>query len=398
MAYTTTGSIFLANLGGKYEGSVVEADRSREITVEKLPEAARLGLEFGKWTQPLEHRSESPLPLGEGPGVRVLTFGDWECPYCGGPAWCEPTGAYVRGFCVQCGTDARSTFITQSLAAVDGWFDRVVKMRSSGFSVDRLIPGWPRPEEYAEADEYLIDDWEGLGLPRWVAVHLVFGAWSNGVFTDGESIADAESRLNRTVGPVQLKLLLTSNYDGAGQTLRVACTRPDGTSEWRTVTVPAGASAGDLFPLNWYPHDAYPKGYYTDVTAMEKLAGNGAVYAVIVNDGPAWHSTAGIAIRHHAHSPYACDVALSQRDPFLVEDFAGRLHLVYLREGRVMHRTLEGTCAPWSPATDVTAQANWPRPCREPSLSPLPHGELVVAADSQGTRLWRSEDDGEHWV
>ena len=398
----TEGTKLWAELGGKYEGSVVEADRGAEITTADLPEAARLGLEFGKWTQPLEHRSYA-ASLAEEASVWPTTFGDWECAYCGGPTWCEPDDEYTRGHCMQCAdygvtTDARSYLITRALPACSDWLDRTVKTRSSGEHADRLVKGWPRPEEYDESDDYLVWDWAGFGIPRWVAVHLVLGQWLNGTFVDGESVADAEVRLGRVVGPVQLKLMLTADYQGRGQTLRVACTTPDGQNEWRMVTIPVGASRGDLFPLNWYPHDAYPQGYTIDVTAMEKLAGDGAVYGLIVNDGPAWHSTVGIVVRHWLHSPYACDVALSQRDPFLVEDFAGRLHLVYLRDGRVMHRTLEGTCATWSPASDITAKANWPQPCREPSLSPLPHAELVATADTQGsTRLWRSEDDGERW-
>ncbi len=155
--------------------------------------------------------------------------------------------------------------------------------------------------------------------------------------------------------------------------------------------------SGDLIPIRWLPHHSYPNGYWTDVTAMAEVSGDGAVYGQIVNDGPAWHG-GGIIVNYHTHSPYACNVALSQRDPFLVEDFAGRLHLVYLRDGRVMRRTLEGTGDTWSAADDVTAQANWPHPCREPTLSPLPHGELVASAHSQETtRLWRSADDGGHW-
>jgi hypothetical protein len=406
---TSTGLVARAVLGGKYGGSVVEADRNREIEAADRPEAARLGLEFGKWSVPLEHRSvsESLREWCEEHGtayIAPMTFGDWECPYCGGPVWVGPGDpTYERGFCVQCAdfavsTDCRSAFVTSTVPAFSDWRDRAVKTLPNGQFRDRLVPGWPRPEEYDENDGYLVWDWMGFGIPRWVAQHIVLGEWANGVFTDGESIADVESRLNRAVGPVQLKLLLTADYLGAGQTLRVACATPGGETEWRMVTIPVGARSGDLFPLNWYPHDAYPKGYYVDVTAVERLAGDGAVYAQIVNDGPAWHSSVGVQVRHYTHSPYACDVSLPVRDPFLVEDFAGRLHLVYLRDGRIMHRTREGTSAPWSAPTDITSRANWPHSCREPSLAPLPHATLVASAHTQGaTRLFRSNDDSDHW-
>ena len=174
--------------------------------------------------------------------------------------------------------------------------------------------------------------------------------------------------------------------------------RVDGRTEYRDVTVPPGGREGDLFPLHWRPHHYYPQGYYVDVTGIEKLAGAGAMYARVVNDGPAWHSTAGVAVAHHEQRPYACDIALGSRDPFLVEDFSGRAHLVYIRDGEVLHRTLEGTSASWSPATDLTLRAGWPHPCREPSLAPLPHAELLAAAHTQGkTRLWHTRDDGEEW-
>jgi hypothetical protein len=398
---TCAGARPLLALGGKYEGNVVEAARSSPITVDNYPEAFRMGLEFGEWRQPLDARAVSSLSPVTVPCP--LTFQAWECPYCGGPAWTDPDGeGYRRGYCMQCAdfgvsTDCRTHFITRTLDA-GGWHTRWVRNATSGAHVDRLIAGWPRPEEYGEGDEHLVWNWQGFGIPRWVAVHLVFGTWTNGVFTDGESVSDAEARLGRTVGPVMLKFELTADYQGTGQTLRVACVRPDGGSEYRTVTVPAGSRQGDLFPLFWRPHHYYPQGYYVDVTSVEKLAGDGAVYGGIVNDGPAWHSSDGVQVVRAAHSPYACDVALSERDPFLVEDFGGRLHLVYVREGQLMHCVLEGTCSSWGPPTNVSLRANWPSPCSEPSLAPLPHAELLAAAHTRGaTRLWRSRDDGEGW-
>lgn len=411
---TTTGSAVSGDFGGKIEGNLVEADRTQEITADNLPEAFRMGLEFGAWRQPLEARTLLPLsaartlpPLSgteRGSGGEALTFQAWECPYCGGPAWAGPDAeGYQRGFCMQCAdfgieTDCRTYFITRALAAVDDWQTRWVRNTTSGAHADRLIQGWPRPEEYDETDDYLVWDWQDLGIPRWVAVHLQLGAWNSGTFVDGESILEAETRLGRTIGPVMLKFELTEDYQGTGQTLRIHCTRPDGQSETRTVTVPPGSRAGDLFPLAWRPHHCYPQGYTTDVTGIEKLAGDGAVFGRVVNDGPAWHSTQGVQVLRATHSPYACDVAFGGRDPFLVEDFAGRLHLAYLRDGQVMHRVLEGTSAIWSDPANITALANWPHPCEEPSLAPLPHAELLAAAHTNGaTRLWRTRDDGERW-
>jgi hypothetical protein len=296
-------------------------------------------------------------------------------------------------------TDCRTYFITAALPAAEDWQTRWVRNTTAGAHSERLIQGWPRPEEYDETDDYLVWDWLDLGIPRWVAVHFVLGTWANETFVDGESIADAEARLGRTIGPVMLKFELTTDYQGTGQTLRIHCTRPDGRSESRTIAIPPGSQAGDLFPLAWRPHHGYPEGYYTDVTGIEELSGDGTVSGCVVNDGPAWHSTQGVQVLRATHSPYACDVAFGGRDSFLVEDFGGRLHLVYIREGQLLHRTLEGTCATWSDPSNISALANWPHPCSEPSLAPLPHAELLAAAHSQGaTRLWRTRNDGERWV
>ncbi|MBM3473286.1 MAG: hypothetical protein FJX75_08475 [Armatimonadetes bacterium] len=411
--FGTHGPAVQAVLGGKIEGNVVEASRHDVITPDNLPEAFRMGLEFGAWRQPLEARAVLPLssvvpPLSgteRGPGGEAaLTFQSFECPYCGGPAWLNPDAdGYGRGFCMQCAdfgieTDSRTYFITATLSADEGWQTRWVRNTTAGAHAQRLIRGWPRPEEYDETDDYLVWDWQDLGIPRWVAVHLVLGTWANDAFTDGESIADAEARLGRIVGPVMLKFELTEDYEGSGQTLRIHCTRLDGRSEARIVTIAAGSRAGDLFPLAWRPHHCYPEGYYTDVTGIEKVAGDGAVSGRVVNDGPAWHSTQGVQVLRATHSPYACDVAFGGRDPFLVEDFGGRLHLVYIRDGQLLHRTLEGTCAAWSHPANITALANWPHPCTEPSLAPLPHAELLAAAHTLGaTQLWRTRDDGERW-
>jgi len=337
--------------------------------------------------------------------MRPLTFDTWLCPYCGAPAFPDPSnGTYARGFCMECAasgyeTDCRAYFQTQTLSAndEDDWRDRTVKTMTSGMAIDRLVEGWPRPEEYDETGSYGVADWLGLGLTRWVATHITLGTWSNGTFTDGESVVDAESRLGRTVGPVMLKLELTANYTGGGKTVEVTATDVLGASKTLEAMVAPGAQVGDWIPLDWHPHHNYRRGYYTDVTGFS-ATGEGALYCKVVNDGPAWHSTSGVEIERAKSKPWACDVDLSYRDPFLREDFAGRLHLVYIDDGQVMYRRLQGTCGSWSDPISISMRASWMRSCREPSIAPLPHSELVVAAHTQdATKLFRSRDDGETW-
>jgi hypothetical protein len=404
----TEGRPVYGSVGGKILGNVVEASRGDLITPDNLAEAARMGLETGRFTQPLELRGTSVwlMEAFTGEDAGATTFAAWECPYCGGPAWAEPdAGGYQRGYCTPCAAngylvDCRTAFLTRTLAAVDDWQLRVVRNTTAGGYNDRLVAGWPRPCEYYETDDYLIDPWVD-GLPRWVAVHLLLGTWDGSTFVDGESVADAEARLGETLGPVQLKLLLTADYQGSGKGVRIIATNAyTSQADALEVVVPPGAVAGDILPLRWASHDAYPgaRNWYTDVTHAEEIAGDGHVACVIVNDGPSWRSSIGVLVAHHTASPWACDPRLSSRDPFLVEDFAGRVHLVYLREGRLLYRLLEGLNAAWTDPRDVSLRAHWPHPCREPGLAPLPHAGLLVAADSRGaTRLFRSRDDGERW-
>jgi hypothetical protein len=166
-------------------------------------------------------------------------------------------------------TDCRTYFITPTLAGADDWHTRWVRNTASGAYTGRLIEGWPRPEEYNENDDYLVWDWQGLGIPRWVAVHLVLGTWDSQLgFVDGESIPDVEARLGRTVGPVMLKLELTEDYTGGGKDVTVTATNVTGESVTLEATVPPGSRAGAVIPLNWHPHHYYPRGYRLDVTAI----------------------------------------------------------------------------------------------------------------------------------
>lgn len=160
-----------------------------------------------------------------------------------------------------------------------------------------------------------------------------------GFFTDGESIADAEARLGRHIGPCQLKLLLLADYGGnGGKTVSVTATRADsGLSEVLTATVPPGAVAGDIVLLRPMPHSEFPSpAWFTDVTAMSEVSGDGFLSVQVVNDGPAWHSSAGVAITHWAYSPFACDVLLGTREPFLVAHPMGLLFLLYGRDGTLV--------------------------------------------------------------
>jgi hypothetical protein len=115
----SVGVAFPATLvGGKISGNVVCRDRGRVEA--NLPEAARVGLEFGRHEAFVEVRAR----LGE----RTTTcFSDLVCPYCGAPTWTDPdrteSPLLVRGYCTQCATafgngtamDGRTYFETVTL-------------------------------------------------------------------------------------------------------------------------------------------------------------------------------------------------------------------------------------------------------------------------------------------
>ena len=220
----------------------------------------------------------------------------------------------------------------------------------------------------------------------------------SGYFTDGESIADAEARLGRTVGPVQLKLILTAQYLGTTKTVAVTATRADnGLSQVLTASIPSGSPVGKIILLNAAPHSDYPSGYYTDVTNAVEVSGDGYLACQIVNDGPAWHSSAGVQVTHQAYSPYACDVRLASRDPDLAVDHMGRLLVVYCRDGQVIHR-IQNADGRWEATVNVTQSANATGSFTDPSVVPEGTGRFVVGADDgTGMAFFDSEDDGQSW-
>lgn len=402
--FDTEGTTIHATTGGKINGAGWEADRSQVIDADNGPkEVHRLGGEFGDWEIPLEHR-HSTGPTDE--ASRALTFDTQECPNpaCRGQVWLEPSNAtWTRYFCADGKTwggiltDARASFSTRTLASV-AWRNTVVKSHTSGMTLKRLIDQHFRPEEYDETGSYLVNDWLGLGADRWVAIHIVLGTFAGGTFTDGESIADVETRLSRTVGPVMLKLELTSPYSGTGKTVSVTATHVIDGPKTLTVIVLPGSQAGDWIPIDWHPHHAYFRGFYTDVTNVT-ATGDGACNFTVVNDGPAMRDADGTTVTNSAYVPWACDVQLSSRDPHLFTGPDTRNHIVYIRDGSVMHAFLDAKGV-WSDPVNVTVSAGVVKSHRDPTIVVTEQGEILVSADNgvdDSTPVYVSWDDGVTW-
>jgi len=239
------------------------------------------------------------------------------------------------------------------------------------------------------------------GLPRWVATHIVLGTYGNGAFTDGESIAQAETRLGRTVGPVQLKFVLTQDYTGVGCQVEVTATRADtGASEVLRGKILPGMKSGDLVLLRPCPHHKHPSpSWFVDVTNIAQLGGKGmgSLSGQVVNDGPAWHSSVGVAVTAGAYIPWACDVLFLGWEPECRVDYLGRVHVVYNKDGALLHRTWQPGQSAWSAADCITRLAGWPDACERHAfeiVGPL----LLVTCESAGERVWfLSTDQGQHW-
>jgi hypothetical protein len=161
-------------MGGKIHGSVVRG--ARERIGANLPEAARVGLEFG------EHEAFTEARALSGGAARA-GVADTVCPYCGGPAWRDPDGARLRGFCMQCAEafgradamDCRTHFTTPTLARTDGGHAmRLVRVSERDGSRARRVNAHWRPDLYDETEQFVTQSGAGqtTNAPRWVARHV----------------------------------------------------------------------------------------------------------------------------------------------------------------------------------------------------------------------------------
>lgn len=210
---------------------------------------------------------------------------------------------------------------------------------------------------------------------------------------DGESIADAEARLGRAVGPVMLKLELQSDLPG-GADIEVDAVHATRGAVTLTVRIPGGLVAGDIVPLDWNEHHEYPEGYYTDVTDARQTDG-GNLHATIVNDGPAWRSSDGVAIDHQALSLWACDIGWPLTNDQRI-DPQGRIWLVYVRRGAVYARNRAHHTLDWSDEFTVVAGAQY----HHPSIVPMNDGGVLVSVDDnrrQKTVIFETSNDGGIW-
>ncbi len=414
-------------LGGKIHGNVVLGDA--EPIGANLPEAARVGLEFGEHRAFVEARA-----IGQG-AVRAA-IADTICPYCGGPAWRDPDGAYLRGFCMQCADafgradamDCRSYFETPTLAGTGGRYAlRFVRISERDGSFARRVGAHWRPDLYDERAEFLTQSGPGqpTNAPRWVAKHVNalgdtagFGSFDGDAqqqWTPGHNVAwyEALPEIARDLGVCALKLVFAPDYTTPmSYTVEVDCLRADGQTETRTVLVEVGTHGpgsgddfGDAVPV---ADDAkliaetvgYPwreVGLYRGVAGVrlvEPASAPGCRFT-IVNDAPWLASADGVPVEAERATPVAVQLTGEWGAPHILDDAVGQLFLCYARGGDLFMRTRPGLPGEWSAERRLTDGGD----AQEPWAGKSDRGELTVVCSRAGGRLsvLRSLDDGRSW-
>lgn len=415
-------------LGGKIHGNVLVGDESRVKA--NLPEAVRVGLEFGEHKPFFEVRALRD-------GVRRSGVSDLVCPYCGGPAQRGPSGVYLRGFCKQCADafgradamDCRGYFETPTLAVPgdERYRMRIVRRSERDGSWSRRVEYHWRPDLYDETDEFLTQS--GIGqptnAPRWCARHvneigdgLGFGQFDGDLaepFVPGHDVAyfEAMPEIDRELGLAALKLVFPSGYvTPLTYTVEIDCVRDDGQIETHTVTIPAGTKGpdaddefGDVIRVverSKLPAESVGSPYrnvglfrgVADVRLVEPSSAPGCIFT-IVNDVPWLASDKGVPVEAEQATPVAVQITGQWGSPHLLDDAVGQLFLFWVDNGDIYMRSRSGLPGEWTDARAVIDTGD----AEGPWAGKNAHGQMLVVCSRVGgrTMVLRSCDDGRTW-
>lgn len=423
-------------IGGKIHGGVVTGDG--EAIGLTLPEAARIGLEFGEheWltqvTAVTERSFVAPTTM-----VKMAGFADLVCPYCGGPAWRDPDAfGFVRGHCWQCAQmfgnpvamDCRTHFTTPALGAKSGYTLEALQVPRNATSRKYRVRYHWRPDVYDENDVYLTQSGPGqaTNAPRWFARHvdqvgdgLGFGEFDAGAsppFTEGHDLAwfGARPEVQRALGLTQMKLVFPYEYvQAADVTVELDCRLANGTTETVQVVIPAGVQGPDEGQAlsdvvrvkavgKWVAEGRTTPyagcGLYEAVVDARLVGPAGAACQfTIVNDVPLLASASGVTVRGQTATPAALQLGLSPSgDPHLMDDGVGQIFLFYAREGDIWMRRRAGLPGTWRPAQQITTDGDGnARPCAEKDEA----GRLrLYWQKGAGVESKVSADDGNGWA
>ncbi len=418
-------------LGGKVHGNVLRDDKER--VKDNLPEAARVGLEFGERQAYIEVRARREDGVSE---VRS-GLADLVCPYCGGPAHRDPSGVYLRGFCLQCANafgradamDCRGYFETPALAATDGvgYRLRAVQVSEREGEWSRLLRYHWRPDLYDETDYFVTQSGPGqpTNAPRWVAKHvdevgdgLGFGKFDSDEaepFTPGHTLEYFKGlpEIDRELGLAGLKLRFPAGYVApAAYVVEIDCVRGDGCVETKRVTIPAGSKGpdgddpfGDVVRVveidklraeekTWpYPDTGLYVGV-VEVRLVEPEGAPGCKFA-IVNDVPLLASPEGVPVEVKAATPVALQIVGAWGNPHVLDDAVGQLFMFYVERGNIQMSRRAGLPDSWSAPRRVTEGGDGDEPWADKD----DRGQLILVCNRgiNEVQMLRSLDDGRHW-
>jgi hypothetical protein len=413
-------------LGGKTHGNLV-ADAGARVD-ERLPEAARMGLEFGEWRPVAEVRSGV-----SGSGLDAMAMTGLLCPYCGAPAERLPEGGVAaQGFCAQCAVafgdasamDCRTYFRSRTVAAGRMRWLRVGGSRGLGVVLRDVRYHW-RPDLYDETDAYVTQSGaaQRTDAPRWFARHVDelgppgiagFDGDETPGFVPGHTLPyyGQLAQVGRELGLAQLKIVFEPGYSlPQALVVDVECDLADGSTETRRVALPAGAAGprpqcpfGDALRLCTVPKlraegAAAPyrgAGLYTgvsDVRLVDPMEAPGCRFRIVC-DVPFLASALGVPVEPKASTPVALQVDDPWGNPHLACDGLGQVFLLYTDGGDVWVRRRDGSESSWDVGNrlsdDGASDKGWAD--RDGA------GALQVVREQRGvvTRVARSRDDGRH--
>lgn len=373
--------------GGKLSGNVV-ALTDDEIEQAALPEAARMGLEFGRWQPVIEVR----VIDDEGAAAAARTVA--VCPYCQGPTHRFPsTVDYTFGYCTQCGSDARTYM--RSPTVPEGGYDVRVVAYTPQQRIQVLLARWLRPVNYVENDDYVVANYAGLGLVRWVCQHPVLATW-DGAFTDGDD-ADAIGAANGLDDPayVQPKLAISA-LAGTGTYIIGAVLAGAVAHEFRATLAPGAATPWLLTQLPKIGGatpggDAAAVHFADDITSIaadEQIPG-GNLFTV-VGDVPGLVQIQ-TPIEDLADTPWACQFLALPSDLAQFRGADGFTH-VYVTGPDITHWWLDAT-GEWNSEVVISARTHG-RICAWPEHGKSSPAHLVIVEAEAGAgrniHCWRN--------
>lgn len=410
-------------LGGKVHGNVLWDAPARVGT--DLPEAARMGLEFGELRPGVEVRSGGH----DGQLTGSALTGDL-CPYCGAPAERQPgDGVATQGYCTQCAVafsdpsamDCRTHFRT-----VTGEPGR---KRLRAGTPRQLRRAWQdvayhwRPDHYDEVDAYVTQTGPGqrTNAPRWVAKHgdelaapglASFDGDLTPPFQAGHDLPyySALPSVARDLGVAQAKIVFARGYRlPISVEVDVDCVLADGSQETRRIALAAGLKGpgpddpfGDAVRLCTIPKlraetlvSPYRgSGQYRGIADIRLVSPQSApgVRFRIVCDVPFLASPLGVPVTRAASAPVALQLSGRWGDPHLACDGLGQIFALYTDDGEVRVHRRPGLLGEWDAGTvvggDGLASQPWAGKGGSGGL------QVVYQVEGMGTMAASSRNDG----